>query len=70
MSPLALGRRVLPLAAAATLAVGATAASSPSVASASTPNCVKAHTPRDPASPITLCHSGFEPGRAHAGMAA
>jgi hypothetical protein len=54
MSPLALGRRVLPLAAATMLAAGVYAASSPSVAGASTEmRC-------DNADGITLCHEGFE----------
>jgi hypothetical protein len=61
MSPLPLGRRLLPLAAvAATLAVAA----APSVAGASTPApapvCTLTKMPQNPAAGITLCHEGFE----------
>ena len=56
MSALALGRRVLLLAATlATLAVGVHAASSPALAEAST-----ACTSVQGATGITLCHEGFE----------
>jgi hypothetical protein len=66
MSPLRLGRRaLLPAVAAATLAAGIHAASSPSVAAASTPERPSALTcvtegPSGGSLGITLCHEGFE----------